>query len=189
MEDLLDKLHGSTWYHCIDLNTAYFQIPIFQDHKCKTGFSSSNGLWDCNSLAQGLCNSPATFARYMENMLSSVQAYTIKHLDDILCHADTKKCQFLQQEVRYLGFIISGSGVKSNPDKILPIKTWKAPKTTQKLMQFLEICTSYHKFVRNLAGTAAPLCRLLKKDTPFIWTTKYEDAFFQALKDALIQIP
>ncbi|CEP10415.1 hypothetical protein, partial, partial [Parasitella parasitica] len=212
MEDLIDRLLGSKWYHCLDLNSAYFQIPILEEHRCKTAFRSSKGLWEYNSLAQGLCNSPATFARYMENILSSVSSFTIKYLDDVLCFAQTqeasleqlkqvlyilnhwnmklnlKKCQFLKQEVRFLGFIISGTGVKSNPDKILPIKSWKPPTCTQELMQFLGICTFYHKFVHNLADKAAPLYHLLKKDSPFLWTQQCEAAF-QHLKSALIQLP
>ncbi|KAG0862669.1 hypothetical protein G6F16_012356 [Rhizopus arrhizus] len=129
MEDLLDKISGSKWFTVIDLKSAYWQIPIHEDDKCKTAFNTGNALYEYNVLAQGLCNAPPTFARFMHQILQSVSSYTIIYLDDLLCHAKTKeentrqvtevlrllnhwnmkisikKCQWLCQEVKFLGFM------------------------------------------------------------------------------------
>jgi len=37
------------------------------------------------------------------------------------------KCMFLQQELEYLGYIISGQGVRVDPTKIVAINAWPTP--------------------------------------------------------------
>ena len=91
MEDLLDKISGSTWFTVIDLKSAYWQIPIHEKDKCKTAFSTGNALYEYNVSAQGLCNAPPTFARFMNQILRSVASFTIIYLDDLLCHAKTRE--------------------------------------------------------------------------------------------------
>lgn len=145
MEDLIDRLAGAKWFSVIDLKSAYFQLPIFKAHKKKTAFSTRKALFEYNAMAQGLSNAPPTFCRFMDSILQPASSFTIVYLDDILCFAPTKeesinqlkqvlsilhhwnmkislpKCQFLQQEIKFLGFIVSGSAIKSNPDKVDPI--------------------------------------------------------------------
>ena len=53
---------------------------------------------------------------------------------------------------------------------------------------FLGMCNYYSKFVSNFANTAAPLYKLLQKDTPWIWTSAQQIAF-DKLKYALTHAP
>lgn len=212
MEDLIDRLNGAYWFNAVDLKSAYFQLPILEEHKEKTAFATRQGLFEFNVMAQGLSNSPPTFCRFMDSILEPVSSFTIVYLDDILCFAKTKeesiiqlkkvleilnhwnmkislaKCQFLCQQIKFLGFIISGSGVKSNPDKVDPIKRWPTPTNLNELQRFLGICTFYHKFIRGLAELAAPLYKLLKKDVDWHWNSECKKSFV-SLKRELTNLP
>lgn len=201
MEDLLDRLSGAQAISSIDLKSAYWQLPIAEKDKCKTAFRTTSGLYEYNSLAFGLTNSPATFARFLNTLLSSVAKFTVIYLDDILIFSDSteenirqvqevlrildhwnlkiniKKCQFLVSELKFLGFIVSNTGVSSNPEKTLPIKNWPKPTNVNELQNFLGICTFYHKFIANLAMVAAPLYKLLKKDQDWYFGSACVQAF------------
>lgn len=160
MDDLIDQMTNSSWYCAIDLKNAYFQIPLEEESRPKTAFATSQGLFEYTVMPQGLCNSPATFSRFMDTILRSVKNFTIVYLDDILCHASSKeecvkgvtevlrilhhwnlkvslkKCKFLVREVPFLGFMISGTGVRSNPEKVAPIKNWPKPTNLKEMQQF-----------------------------------------------------
>jgi hypothetical protein len=34
-----------------------------------------------------------------------------------------KKCEFFKTEIKYLGFVVSDGGIKTDPDKVLIVKT------------------------------------------------------------------
>lgn len=91
MTELIDRLAGSVYFNAIDLKSAYFQLPILEEHKEKTAFATRKGLFEYNFMAQGLSNLPPSFCRFMDNILESVSSFTIVYLDDILCFAKTRE--------------------------------------------------------------------------------------------------
>ena len=91
----------------------------------------------------GLKNAPATFQRTMEIVLRGLIGVTcFVYLDDVIVFGKTfqqhlknleqilarfkevglkiklSKCQFIREEVKYLGHIVSNQGVRPNPEKI-----------------------------------------------------------------------
>jgi hypothetical protein len=45
--------------------------------------------------------------------------------------AKISKCTFATNSVEYLGHVLSGAGVATDPDKIKEIVTWEAPTTVK----------------------------------------------------------
>ena len=62
------------------------------------------------------------------------------------------------------------------------------PTDLNKLQQFLGLGLYYRRFIRNFAAVAAPLNALKKKNTPFEWTVKCQEAFGR-LKQLLCSAP
>jgi hypothetical protein len=117
-----------------------------------TTFRTRFGAYKCKVLPFGLTNGPATYQRYMNDVLFDyLDDFCTAYLDDILIYSDNKleheyhvrkvlerlrnaglqidlkKCEFHVTRTKYLGFIISTDGIEVDPEKISVVKNWKPP--------------------------------------------------------------
>ncbi len=149
--DVLAALGGNALFSTMDLTSGYYNVPLEEEHKKYTAFTSPFGLHEYNRLPQGLSNSPATFMRMMMSVFgdenfSSVLCY----LDDLMVFAPSesialqrlemvlsrlshhnlklapKKCCFLRRSVKFLGHFISEEGIKTDPGKVEAINKIQA---------------------------------------------------------------
>ncbi|XP_054845633.1 uncharacterized protein LOC129336531 [Eublepharis macularius] len=72
------------------------------------------------------------------------------------------KCEFHKEELDYLGYRISGQGLKMDPAKIKAVQDWQAPSTRKQLQSFLGFANFYRLFIEGFAQIALPLTDLLK---------------------------
>ncbi|GJP58875.1 hypothetical protein CLOP_g5873 [Closterium sp. NIES-67] len=98
------------------------------------------------------------------------------------------KSEFALEKVQFLGHLVNAQGVHVDPKKIEAVRTWKTPENVKELQQFLRFANYYNRFVPQYAKLAAPLTNLLKKNTPYKWETKHQEAVEQ-LKRALTSAP
>ena len=213
IDDSLDALGNAKWFSTLDLSSSYWQVKMHPDHKEKTAFVTTSGLYHFNVLSFGLTNAPATFQRLMEYILAGLQWHTcLLYLDDIivfskdfeshienLCEIleriekaglklNPKKCHLFNQKVGYLGHIVSAEGISTNPEKVHAVTNWPEPIKISELRSFLGFCSYYRRFIPNFATIAHPLNQLLEKDIPFNWTKQCKDSF-ETLKQLLVSSP
>lgn len=98
------------------------------------------------------------------------------------------KCLLFQKEIKFLGHLVSESGVQTDPEKVKAVKEWPVPKSTKQVRSFIGLCSYYRKFVQKFADIAKPLNRLCEKAVRFQWTEEC-DKSFQLLKEKLISTP
>lgn len=129
--DALAALGGNAFFSTIDLTSVFYTVPLHEDHKKYTAFSSPFGLHEYNRMPQGLSNSPATFMRMMLSIFGDENFTSLLcYLDDLLVFGPTeqialerlemvfsrlknhnlklapKKCHFLQRSVKFLGHLL-----------------------------------------------------------------------------------
>ena len=213
VEELMDRLHGASYFTKIDLASGYHQIRVKEADIHKTALVSRYGSYEYTVMPFGLCNAPATFQRIMNHLLrEGLDKFVLVFLDDILIFSRTKeehlqhikavlhrlrsekffgrlhKCEFFRTEVEYLGFDVGKDGIKPSLSKIKAILNWPTPECVTDVRSFLGLCSFYRKFIRWFSEIAAPLTDLTKKDKPWVWGDQEENAF-NGLKRAMVTAP
>ena len=216
---LLDSLKGAKYFCSLDMFSGYYQVKIFSDHRERTAFTTPVGFFQYERMPFGLRNSPAVFQRLADTILDGLLMKTCNvYLDDILVFAKTKdelyenlaeifdrfrkanlrfkpkKCHFLQEKVEFLGYEVSGDGIKCTTKHIEDVKKWKEPTCVKELQQFLGFMNFFRKHIKNFSVLAEPLTKLLRghcgrksKNKPKIkvdWKWDGEQQFaFERLKE------
>ncbi|MCO5570060.1 hypothetical protein L7F22_023774 [Adiantum nelumboides] len=87
IEDMFDKLQGSTYFSRIDLESGYHQIQIVPKDIHKTGFRTTFGLYEFLVMPFGLTKAPGTFNIMMERIFRVHRAYTGVFFDTIIVYS------------------------------------------------------------------------------------------------------
>ena len=187
IDDTMDTLLGAKYFSKLDLRSGYWQVEMKEEDKEKTAFTVGNlGFYECNRMAFGLTNAPATFQRLMERCMGELNLKEcLIFLDDILIFSESfdehlsrldavfsrlhkhglklkaSKCEFFKSSVTYLGHVVSEKGIETDPEKIAALTTWPEPQTVKDLRSFLGFTGYYRRFVKDYAKIAKPLNDLL----------------------------
>lgn len=92
------------------------------------------------------------------------------------------KCRFGEDQVEYLGHIVSAHGISPDPRKVEKLRTYPIPKSVRDVRAFLGFTGYYRRFIRSFAIIAEPLFELLKSDQEFIWGEGQQKAFSTLIK-------
>jgi len=95
--------------------------------------------------------------------------------------ANSDKCTFYVDSVVSLVFIANKNGVHVDPEKIKAIQEWPTQQNVGDVRSFHGLASYKRRIDHNFSSLASPLNELVKKDTPFCWMEKHEQAF-QRLK-------
>ena len=213
IDDALDALSGSKIFTTLDLQSGYFQVSMHPDSVEKTAFISHAGLYEYNVMSFGLTNAPSTFQRLMSRVVHGLEwKICLIYIDDIIVFSSSfdehlnrlrlvfdrlrqanlklkpGKCHFASSSVRFLGFVVSSSGIAPDPDKISAVQTFPVPTSVTEVRSFLGLCNYDRRFVKGFARIASPLHRLTRKDASFIWDSDCQSAF-ESLKLQLCSAP
>ncbi|CAN6301690.1 unnamed protein product, partial [Urochloa humidicola] len=213
IEELFEELFGAKWFTTLDLRSGFHQILLAPEDRYKTAFQTHFGHFEYKVMPYGLTGAPATFQAIMNHILAPLlRKCVVVFIDDILIYSKSyeehvqhvkmvfdllqkhqlkvrlSKCSFAQQELKYLGHVISSKGVSTDPSKLTTIQNWPVPTNLKELRGFLGIAGYYRRFVKNFGMLSKPLTDLLRKGQLFIWTPATEQAF-QLLKKALTPAP
>ena len=102
-------------------------------------------------------------------------------LRDHQLYAKFSKCEFWLTEVRFLGHVVSASGVSVDPEKVEAVMSWERPKSVFEIRSFLGLAGYYRRFIEDFSRLAAPMTRLTRKEVKFDWDDRCEKEF-QELK-------
>lgn len=187
ISEVLSQLGQSKCFSVIDLKSGFHQIPLRDADIEKTAFSVNNGKYEFTRLPFGLKNAPSIFQRALDDILREhIGKICYVYIDDIVIFSKDEethfknlekvfqtleranmkvqldKCAFLKSEVEFLGFIISSSGIRTNPAKVKAIMNFPHPKTLKDLRSFLGLSGYYRRFIKGYANLAKPLTTLLR---------------------------
>lgn len=216
VSEILDRLGKSNYLSKIDLKDAFWQIPLSEESKPKTAFSvPGNGLFQFTRLPFGLHNAAQCLQRLMNTVFGSTDYKVFVYLDDLIIATETfeehvatlnfvlermeyanlsiniEKSEFCCSSLAYLGYVVDGSGLHTDPGKVDAILNFPLPSTYTDLKRFIGLASWYRRFVRDFATIAAPLHDLTRggaKNRKIVWNSVAENSFIK-LKDALVAGP
>ncbi|XP_071726871.1 uncharacterized protein [Rutidosis leptorrhynchoides] len=211
-DDLMDQLSGAMVFSKIDLRSGYHQIRMRPGDEWKTAFKTRDGLYEWMVMPFGLSNAPSTFMRLMNQVFKPfIGRFVVVYFDDILVYsrdedqhlqhlrevfttlrvqklyANGKKCQFLAREVKFLGYVISGNGIRMDEAKVEAITNWPLPSTIHEIRSFHGLASFYRMFIPNFSTVIAPITDCMK-GSRFNWTNEATSAFNE-LKKKVTQAP
>ncbi|GBG73274.1 hypothetical protein CBR_g12993 [Chara braunii] len=102
--------------------------------------------------------------------------------------ANRDKCEFVWQELEYLGHYVTPQGICQLEDKIEGIRVWPEPTNTTDVRSFMGLAGYYQGFITEYSRTAAPLTRLQSPKKPFAFDDEARQSF-QALKTVMVMAP
>ena len=214
IDQCLDALGGNNaFFSTFDLRSSYYQVAVAEEDRHKTAFICHRGMFAFRTMPMGLLNAPATFQRLMDLVMSGLLYETcLVYLDDIVVFSRTldehlrrievvlqrlvttglklkpSKCKLLQTQVVFLGHVVSGDGIATDPTKTEQVRQWPVPRSVREVRGFLGLCGYYRRFIADYAEIASPLTSLTRKGIKFLWTEDCQYAFDQ-LKTVLTTPP
>lgn len=143
IDELLDELGAASWFSKLDLRQGFHQILMAEQDTAKTAFRTYLEHYEYKVIPFGLCNTPSMFQATMNELLKPFLRHFITvFFDDILVYSPSlkdhihyltqvfecltqghlflkeSKCLFAQQQLEYLGHIVSSAGIAPDPSKI-----------------------------------------------------------------------
>jgi hypothetical protein len=103
-------------------------------------------------------------------------------------YSKLSKFSFYQNQIHYLGHIISKDGIVVDPEKIEVIKEWSVPKNVTEVRSFMGLASYYRRLIVGFSRIAHPITSLQRKENKFQWTEGCEKSF-QKLKKLLTSSP
>ena len=103
-----------------------------------------------------------------ENHLKEVED-TTKALDNAGIRLKLEKSNIAKTETEWLGFKLSGEGIKPIDEKVQAITEKLGPQNLKDLRSFMGAIIQMNKFIPKLANLCAPLRPLLKQDGEWLW--------------------
>jgi len=177
--DSIYSAYGMKYFTKLDVVKGFYQVPLAEESKKYTAFSTARNHYEFNRISFGLKNSGVAFQQNMQQILTNFPSKNvIIYIDDILImthtfdeHLDlvrkvlttlfvngikikTAKCEFFCSSVTFLGHIIGIDGIKKAPEYIEKIRNYPKPVTTTELRQFLGLVNFQCKFIPNCSSIA-----------------------------------
>ena len=200
------KPRNVKFFSKIDLVRGYYQVPIHEESRPYTAFTTAQEHYQFKRLSFGLKNSGMAFQRVMQQILAPVLNQNIVvYIDDILIMSETfeehillvekvltllrksgikvkvSKCEMFKSETNFLGHVISSEGIRKSPEYIESVRMAKKPETITDMRKFLGLVNFQRKFVANCSILTKPLSDWTSgaKSKKIIWSQEMDVAYLK----------
>ena len=208
LDDVLHELSEAKVFSKADLSAGYWHIQLDENSSKLTTFQTCFGRYRWLRLPFGLSVSAEIFQKRLTEALINLPG-VICIADDIIVYGsneeehDARMKKFLERctqegirlnkdktklkvdSITFMGHRITSKGLEVDPNKIKAVKEFPCPGNVSQLRSFLGIVNFLAKFLPNLSDVLYPLHNLLKKETPWNWSTE-QDKSFEQVKQLIV---
>ena len=154
----------------MDMTSSFWQIPLAEESKKYTAFLHEGKCYEFCVTPFGLKTSTAALVRALDFVLNGLGNFYLTFIDDIFCASENvhqhllhlellfhrlmennlkinlEKSHFFRSEVKFLGHVLTSTGIKPDPEKIETIQNFSRPRNLKELRGFLGLINFYTKF-------------------------------------------
>lgn len=168
INELIDTLAANqpAWMSTTDLSAGFYNIMCTPRAKEVLAFSTHNTHATWRRMPFGATSAPSCFQRLMHACLQGLTwNICLVYLDDVLVFSQTfeehldhlqqvfnrfrsanlringKKCEFLLDELIWLGFKVSSTGVAVDERKVQAVTDFPTPRNQKQLRSFISLCS------------------------------------------------
>jgi hypothetical protein len=208
---MLSELSDGVMFSKLDANSGFWQVKL--DPKCKllTTFVTPWGRFCFKRMPFGISSAPEYFQRTMERILKGLEG-VICLMDDILVYGKNadehwfrlskvlkrveksgmtlrkEKCEFGCSEIKFLGHLVSGVGIKPDPDKVKDVIYMMPPTTKTEARRFTGMVNYLMKFSSKLADLCVPIHEVSGQKAEWFWGPDQQEAFAN-VKEEIAKAP
>nr|GEW23912.1 hypothetical protein [Tanacetum cinerariifolium] len=123
-EALRRQISGATIFTKMDLKIGYYQsvLDLMMNER------------PLSRLMKGCMRGCASFNEHVTHVR---QALTLLRKDSF--YAATKKCVFMTPKVLFLGYVVSGDGIRVDESKVAAVQEWPTPTTITEVQSFHDL--------------------------------------------------
>ena len=220
---VLQELEGFQYATALDLNMGYYTIRLTPDASKICTIVLPWGKYSYLRLPMGMSGSADIFQSKMTALMENLE-YVRCYIDDLLIltkgsfqdhleklevvferlkdaklRINANKSTFSTEEIEYLGYMLTRSGIKPQPNKVSAILALTPPENVKGLRRFLGIVQYYRDLWEKRSDMLAPLTDLVgecgetkvtkknkTKKKPWRWDQVHQDAF-DAIKRTIVR--
>jgi len=207
MHDMIEEIAKYEVFTCLDLKSAYHQVPIKPQERRYTAFEADGNLYQFTRIPFGVTNGVAAFQRVIDNIIRAENLNGIfAYVDNItVCGSnqaehDQNLKKFHQAAQKYkltfnenksiiskraismLGYQIENHTIKPDPERLEPLLKLATPTTKSMLQRALGLFAYYSNWIQRYSDKIRPLTQA----STFPLTEQACNAF-EAIKEEISQ--
>ena len=189
IEQCLDTLCGNRYFSTLDLLSGYWQIAVHPEDMKKTAFLTKYTVfWSIKWCALACVTSQLRYSvqcstfwavfcgrRLSVTWMTLFRWVRILNLHSVIfvnffywfrehnLKVKPKKCVLFQEQVEYLGRLVSHKGVTLRSEHVHVIRNWPVPTTKQELQSYLGFANYREYIKKNNALLVQPLHQLVNE--------------------------
>jgi len=179
---------------------GFWQVGLDDESSKLCNFNTPFGTYKFLRLPFGLNVSPDFFQSLLNKYFSSIRnlvlyfynsmisANTKEEHDTILNQVvqiarenyiklNKNKIQYGMNEVKFLGFLFNGDGMRPDPQRVRVINELKDPLNKIELQRILGMVNYLREFIPKMSEIIFSLRELLKKDKIWVWSESHSAVF------------
>ena len=179
IEQVTANMAGAKVFSTLDAKNSFWQVPLAEEPQLLSCFNTPFGRFKFRLMPYGLNSGSKVFQQAMEQAFSGtpceiivddiiVLGATTKQHDERLeqvlkCTEETnlklnpKKCKIRVDQVTYIGHVLSGEGIRPDPEKMKAITEYPAPQNKQELQRCLGVINYISKLIQNFSDNTVTL--------------------------------
>ena len=217
IEEIDTRLHGAKVFSVFDASNGFWQVELDKESSFLTTFNTPFGRYRWKRMPFGIKSAPEIWQRKMREHIEGLKGVEVIADDFVIVgFANTptewqadhdrniraflercregnlklikNKARLRQDEVPFIGHILTPQGLKPDPCKVKAIVDMPEPTDAQSLRRFLGMVSYLAKFLPRLSEETEVLRKLTEKDAQWCWFPTHAQVVAR-IKEMIISAP